>query len=93
MTVLVEDIFRSFVLGLPSGCVFSTVRFEVTVTTERHKVVHVQSDGRVHDVVRRQVLDVMHLFGRSATVDAEEVVSAKDRLTNHLPFFGIVKCF
>jgi hypothetical protein len=49
---------------------FAPVFFEVTVRTERPKIVQIETDVRIINIGKRQMLDVMYHLCRSAAVAA-----------------------
>ena len=69
----------------------------VTVTAQSHEVVWVESDGRVRDVIRSDVPDMVDSVGRSIdptlhALLAESVLLFEVGLTARLPCFGFVEC-
>ena len=69
----------------------------MTVTTQRHEVVRVESDGRVRNVIRSDVPDMVNSVGRSIdptlhALLAESVLLLEVGLTARLPCFGFVEC-
>ena len=68
----------------------------VTVTAQRHEVVWVKSDGRVRNVIRSDVPDMVDSVGRRIdptlhALLAESVLLLEVGLTARLPCFGFVK--
>ena len=79
------------VSDLSSLSMLSLVLIKVTVPAQAREVVHVQSDARIADVVRRQMLDVMDLARWSSALGAQVRVTHEHGCSDLFPFFAIVE--